>query len=571
MIATGIIVCLLLPGTTLGQWVSDSLQNLQVCDLTGDQATPKIAATSDGGCFISWFDNRSGSYCMYLQRLDSQGDILFPENGLLISDHSQMTWLVDYDMAVDGSDNAVLVFSDTRNTVDELDVTAYMIGSDGTFLWGPDGICLSDTTEASFEPAPTVAVTGNGNSVVTWAKTDPDYSLVFQKISPAGDKLWGDLGISLTGGSADLSSPKVVPAGEDSVIVLWKSSTGTFPAQLTCLYTQKFDVLGDIVWGTTPMLIYNSGAITPWNHPDLMSDGAGGAVYYWHDSPAPAVWNVWTQHVDGAGNMLFPMNGAQASTYSDDRIHMYPSAVYRESEDQVFVFWVEENFMQTQWGLYGQLFSPTGGRLWTDSGLELLPVGYVQIAFVRAVSGGDGIYVGYFLDTPHTALRVLRIGYDGSIIWNPVTLSAASLGSKDDLGICQGFAQSALFAWSDERSDGGIYAQNINEDGTLGLPTGISGESASTIASPQIKVLPNPSLSSVTVNFSVESRGIASLEVYDICGRLVRTLVSGHLEPGEHSVLWDRSVNSATGSGPGVYFVKLRMGSDETVARMVLL
>ncbi|MCK4671409.1 MAG: hypothetical protein KAT47_02630, partial [Candidatus Aegiribacteria sp.] len=229
---------------------------------------------------------------------------------------------------------------------------------------------------------------------------------------------------------AELSSPEVVPAGDDSVIVLWKSSTGSYPYQTTHLYTQKFDGLGDGIWGETYMLIYDSGAITAWNTPELMPDGGGGAIYFWYDSPDLSTFNVWVQHIDSSGNMLFPMNGAQASTNSSDRLHMYPSATYHPVGDQTFVFWVEENGGQTQYGLYGQLFSSTGERLWTDSGLELVPIGSSQISFVRALSDGDGIYVGYFTGAYSTALRTLRIGYDGLTVWSPVTLSAASLGSK---------------------------------------------------------------------------------------------------------------------------------------------
>ena len=48
------------------QWSSDPSVNLQVCDVTGAQALPKIASTSDGCCYISWFDNRNGNYAVYL-------------------------------------------------------------------------------------------------------------------------------------------------------------------------------------------------------------------------------------------------------------------------------------------------------------------------------------------------------------------------------------------------------------------------------------------------------------------------------------------------------------------------
>ncbi len=72
------LVLLALVSTAQALWSPDSTANLQICDLTGEQVLPKIAATSDGGCFISWFDQRSGSYCVYLQRLDYQGNPLVP-------------------------------------------------------------------------------------------------------------------------------------------------------------------------------------------------------------------------------------------------------------------------------------------------------------------------------------------------------------------------------------------------------------------------------------------------------------------------------------------------------------
>lgn len=58
------------------QWTNNTAINNAICDTTGDQATPKIAATSDGGCYIVWFDNRGGSYAVYLQKIDAAGNHL---------------------------------------------------------------------------------------------------------------------------------------------------------------------------------------------------------------------------------------------------------------------------------------------------------------------------------------------------------------------------------------------------------------------------------------------------------------------------------------------------------------
>jgi len=44
------------------QWTSDSAQNTTIYSGTGDQVLTKVGLTSDGGCFISWFDNRGSGY-----------------------------------------------------------------------------------------------------------------------------------------------------------------------------------------------------------------------------------------------------------------------------------------------------------------------------------------------------------------------------------------------------------------------------------------------------------------------------------------------------------------------------
>ena len=549
----------------MGQWSPDSLQNLAICDLTGEQVLPKMVATSDGGCFITWFDSRSGSYSLYIQRLDSLGNELLAEDGMLVSDNPQQSWLVDYDLGVDSGDNAVVAFSDIRYTGD-LDVTAYRIGSDGSFLWGADGICLSDTSSEWFEPAPRVAVTAMDNSVVCWGRSSgDDHELVFQKISSAGDKIWGDNGIIWTSGDSDLSGPAAVPAGQDSVVAMWKSSTGNFPAQVTHLYTQKLDVSGDMAWGDTYILIYDGGAITPWNEPELISDGQGGAVYSWYDAPSLSDFNVWVQRMDASGTMLFPMNGAQASTNSSDRLHMNPSAAYYPSGDMTFAFWVETNDNQDMFGVCGQRFSSTGEREWGDSGIQLVPMGSGQVSFVRTMDQGGGLYVGYLIGSAGSALRAIRLGYDGAVEWGPVTLSAASLGGKDDLVDCSGQGGSAVYSWTDYRNDYGVYAQNVNSDGSLGPSTGLEEETGRLTVTLE-PARPNPFAGHTEISFIISDDGPVRLSVYDMTGRLVMELADEAMQKGRHTVRLH-----AGELAPGVYLYRLGCGGMEAAGSCLLL
>lgn len=86
---------------------------------------------------------------------------------------------------------------------------------------------------------------------------------------------------------------------------------------------------------------------------------------------------------------------------------------------------------------------------------------------------------------------------------------------------------------------------------------------------------PNPFNPATTVSYSVGSPGRVTIRVYDVSGRVVRTLVDREHEPGEHAVQWDGTTDGNTPAASGVYFVKLqsdgRKTRDKEVRKLILL
>jgi hypothetical protein len=64
---------------------------------------------------------------------------------------------------------------------------------------------------------------------------------------------------------------------------------------------------------------------------------------------------------------------------------------------------------------------------------------------------------------------------------------------------------------------------------------------------------PNPTPNSSTWEFSLQRSGHTRLEVFDVSGRLVRTLVDGVFEAGIHSVMWNGADASGRDLPSGVY------------------
>jgi len=77
---------------------------------------------------------------------------------------------------------------------------------------------------------------------------------------------------------------------------------------------------------------------------------------------------------------------------------------------------------------------------------------------------------------------------------------------------------------------------------------------------------PNPFNSVTKISYDLPAAGDVSLKVYDVCGRLVETLVDGRQKAGSYTVSWD-----ASGISSGVYFYKLTTADRHCTRKMVLL
>jgi hypothetical protein len=107
-----------------------------------------------------------------------------------------------------------------------------------------------------------------------------------------------------------------------------------------------------------------------------------------------------------------------------------------------------------------------------------------------------------------------------------------------------------------------------------GVLTGVGGDVASgSPAAPAGRLrpaMPNPFNPRTTVRFDLDRGGTVQLEVFDLEGRHVRTLVSGHLAAGEHAATWDGRGSDGLAVASGVYLLQLR-GSDFAETRHVTL
>ena len=83
---------------------------------------------------------------------------------------------------------------------------------------------------------------------------------------------------------------------------------------------------------------------------------------------------------------------------------------------------------------------------------------------------------------------------------------------------------------------------------------------------------PNPFSPRTAIRFDLARRSRVDLRVYDVSGRLVRTLLGGDLmDAGRHEAIWDGQSESGGVMRAGLYFYRVAAGSFTETRRMVLV
>ena len=82
---------------------------------------------------------------------------------------------------------------------------------------------------------------------------------------------------------------------------------------------------------------------------------------------------------------------------------------------------------------------------------------------------------------------------------------------------------------------------------------------------------PNPFRGSTSIAYTLGSTAPAALTVYDISGRVVRTLVDGIVPAGEHAVVWDGRDDAGRTVPSGIYLVRIRSEAGVQTRKMIVL
>jgi hypothetical protein len=452
----------------MGQWSTNPAANLTLADMANDQVQPKIRATPDGGCYVSWFDNRTGGYDVYLQRLNAAGVEQWQHNGILIRDRG-VSSTVDYELAVDSVGNAIIAYNDDTFNPGTQQVMVQKVDPSGNLLWGA-GTRVSDGV-ASWIAPPKVCVLPGDAVGVAYTGTN---TVLVQKLDSAGVAQWASP-VAVSETSHYMSTCDIKPGDSGGAIVLWVRGSTTNPTTSSkALYSQKFDSAGVPVWtgtgvsigGGSPVIVFNTTSIQNGYFPTFLSDGAGGAVYGWYEIGGSR--NAYIQHVLSNGTLKFV--APVANTGATPGLARYGAGLaYNTSTGEYFLASESGTTVSsTATAAMVQKFDSSGNRLWGDTGVEVLP-GPNSPSFVQCMASGDGCMV-FCLNNGGTSNGTVlgsRVNGDSTVAWS--LLPGSSPNNKSRLNTARSTQGFAMLAWGNGPFGSvDIQVQNVTAAGTFG-------------------------------------------------------------------------------------------------------
>lgn len=514
-----LVFALLITFQSKAQFANDSLLNMVIHDQNGsEQATPLVSSRADGGAYISWFDQSTGSYVLRMNRLDVAGNKLWGPTGIVVSNATQNTALFRYDLKTDQFGNAVVAFQDQRTG--NMQIVVQKLDSSGIAFWQTNGIVLQDA-DGSEGLSPVIGVLGNNNIIVAWNEYSSTTKWVcYYELDPiTGLPIVGSAPQRIKSLSAGTgySRPFVLPLGNTQYYIQYVQEVGSFPSTTSKMYVQKLDGAYAQLWAA-PVLL-TSKTIAFFFFPTVIADGGSGLLCAFNtgNPTNAALTSVYLQHLDSAG-ATWSATGTPLTTATTMQSYM-GCYVHHNATNETWIALQVTNTSQSAAGNSLQRVNASGTVLLGANGVVVdAQTADIIYPFGIALKGNDAVVLYTVGGFNNQKIKATEIDSMGVKQWafSQKTICAA-LSNKDDMGSTPFLNQSLIVVWSDTRLDNGIYAQNLNEDGTLG-PLAV-GLNTIDYAAEGIKMI-NPS-SFLSLQFVDSRAGSTEICMYAVDGRKV--------------------------------------------------
>ena len=444
--------------TLHAQWVDDPATNTFIVNCANDDGELYTATNPiTGDTYFQWEGFGSNGWSPHLQRINFEGVPQWGDDGIHISGHefSSMSEGVAMTTTADGC--VVSCFA----TYDGFSY-AVKIDPDGNFVWGEQGLQLFGGL--GFSRTELTA----GDDGGFWA-LGFDYQNLYLQYVGADGSLGPTTTISDSGGYKCMFGQLTLSLNNNVLLTYEKVGSGFYTDKE--LYVVAVTPDGTIL-NPASLLMSSQTFQSTYIHKAVADGMGGGYAYIWHPGIGGA-FNTYVFHFNEFGvSTISDLNGI--AVHSSDPMNYYGYAcgtVDPNNYDLIVTYEQTDASTQSQSRIYVNRITATGERVWGEG---ILLADYVGVSYsdimVDAFEDGNGFSVIYAKSSPSnsyfTTIEAMGFDMDGNQLWTKTLCSNTYRRTMCDNSTGFYMGQN-IVAWVN-CLDGGIYAQNIGPDGTLG-------------------------------------------------------------------------------------------------------
>lgn len=539
---------------------------VEICMAAESQSYPQLTGDGSSGAIITWEDHRKGApeSDIYAQKIDSEGALQWANNGVEVANY--LYFQGSPVIVTDGSGGAIIAWEDQR--AGNSDIYVQRLNGSGEFQWTEHGIPLCSALGDQQEPV--IVSDGEGGAIIAWQdQRNGNRDIYAQRINGAGEIQWATNGVAATSAPNDQSAPVAIADNAGGIITAWWDYRSD---PLGDIYAQRINASGTPLWNNNGTAVCTASGYQEF--PALATNGDEGAIIVWADKRNGTDYDIYAQLIDKTGNTGISGDGDKDGI--SDTEEQGPdgdnpdydgntdgSPDYQQANVASF-----NTFDQAQ---YVTLAVPAPSVLEDVKAINnpdpdaqgapeqgTYPYGFFSFK-IKGMDAGGSIMATLFLhDGPEVSsyykygptstegIKWYEFDYDGE---------TGAMISEDTVNL---YLTDGMRGDYDITADGKI----VDPGGPVMVTTSIE-----TSISPGFTlepIYPNPFDKNTNITFSTNRMSEITIEVFDIRGRIVCTLLNEQVTEGRHVINWDTS-----GLNYGIYILKMRSGV-QSVSRQII-
>ena len=443
--------------TTLkAQWTNDPYNNTFIANCNNGAAEVYVSTDfSTGDTYVEWHYQGENGWSPWLQRLNADGVPQWPANGIHVTTPDFATWSPGYAMtAVEGGVVSMFRTLGPHHW-------AVKINADGTLPWGEYGVMLFDGEGGGRSEM----LAGDDGGV--WVLgTDMDNSFL-QYVNPDGTLRAMAI---LTDPEKKCTHGVLIPSDDGVFVVYAKQTLQGYTNYNKEIYVAGYNKDGEQTWPET-LLLGQQTIGASYIHYAIPDGMGGGYVFQWHNAIGGS-YNTYVTHFDRNGTpTITEPNGiaVHSPDYNYSFMNAYASV---DTEGRLIIAYLETDAGSgTQDKIYVNCINAQGEKLWGDG---LLVADYTGVQYSDIRVDCFEILSGFAVTYGTGSNTVEAVGYDEeqNELWRTTMSSSPYMKALGEN--TSGFHDGQnIVVWVNAQ-DGGVYGQNIGEEGDMGdinIPT----------------------------------------------------------------------------------------------------